>query len=179
MIDPGVKQVLGWVAVVSWLGLAGTTSAQAPGAIDVKVVKYDGLKELVLKNRGKVVVVDFWFTTCPPCLKNFPHMVEMQHKYAKDGLVSVTVSTDKVRDGKGPQERIDRVLKSLRKNQSDLINVILDEDDKLIQDKLRIDTYPSVYVFGRDGKWTQFASTETTNVNPADVEKLVVDLLKK
>jgi hypothetical protein len=36
----------------------------APGQgipeIDLRVVKYDGLKEAVLKNRGKVVLIDFW-----------------------------------------------------------------------------------------------------------------------
>ena len=29
---------------------------------DVKVIKYDALKDAVLKNRGKVVLVDIWFT---------------------------------------------------------------------------------------------------------------------
>lgn len=31
-------------------------------AIDVRTVKYDGLAEEVAKNRGKVVLVDFWAT---------------------------------------------------------------------------------------------------------------------
>lgn len=30
------------------------------GKLDVTVVKYDGLKDVVVKNRGKVVVVDLW-----------------------------------------------------------------------------------------------------------------------
>ena len=28
--------------------------------VDLRVVKYDGLKDAVLKNRGKVVLIDFW-----------------------------------------------------------------------------------------------------------------------
>jgi hypothetical protein len=28
--------------------------------IDVQIVKYDGLKDAVLKNRGKVILIDFW-----------------------------------------------------------------------------------------------------------------------
>ena len=39
-------------------GSAGT--AQEKSEIKIDVVKYDGLKDAVLRNRGKVVVVDFW-----------------------------------------------------------------------------------------------------------------------
>ncbi len=39
-------------------GSSGT--AQEKGEIKIDVVKYDGLKDAVLRNRGKVVLVDFW-----------------------------------------------------------------------------------------------------------------------
>lgn len=43
--------------------LAGTPGAtQETTRIEVAVVKYTGLKEAVLKHRGKVVLVDFWGT---------------------------------------------------------------------------------------------------------------------
>jgi hypothetical protein len=36
-------------------------AAQEPKEdVTLKVVKYDGLKDAVLKNRGKVVLIDFW-----------------------------------------------------------------------------------------------------------------------
>ena len=47
------------------LGLAASL-ASLPGAaqdksdIKLEVVKYDGLKDAVLRNRGKVVLIDFW-----------------------------------------------------------------------------------------------------------------------
>jgi hypothetical protein len=47
------------------LGIA-TTLASLPGAaqeksdIKLEVVKYDGLKDAVLRNRGKVLLIDFW-----------------------------------------------------------------------------------------------------------------------
>lgn len=154
--------------------------AQEPGKIDVKIVSYDGLKDLVLKNRGKVVVVDFWSTSCPPCLKNMPHMVEMQHRFAKDGLVTVTVSCDKVENEiKTEADRKQLVLESLTRKKADLINVILNEDWKLTETKLRIYALPGVYVFSRDGKWVKFGGQVGEGVEPAAVEKLVVELLQK
>jgi hypothetical protein len=49
------------VALLLWSGARGLTQGKA-GEPEVKVIKYDQLKEAVLKNRGKVVLVDFWFT---------------------------------------------------------------------------------------------------------------------
>lgn len=154
--------------------------AQEPGKIDVKIVSYDGLKDLVLKNRGKVVVVDFWSTTCIPCLKNFPHIIELQHRYAKDGLVTISVSFDKLDEfAKTDAERKEKVLDRLKKLKSDLINVILDESWDLAQEKLRISAIPSVYVFSRKGQWMQFGGKDGEVTQPAAVEKLVVQLLQE
>lgn len=162
------------------LCFAAPAQTQQDGKIDVKNVTYDGLKELVLKNRGKVVVVDFWSTTCPPCLRNFPHMVEMQHKFAKDGLVSVSVSFDKLDETlKTNEQRTEKVLKRLEKLKSDLVNVILDESWDLANQKLRISSIPSVYVFNRQGKWAQFGGKDGEVVDPPAIEKLVVQLLQE
>jgi hypothetical protein len=47
------------------LGLSASLSglAQDKGEVKLDVVKYDGLKDSVLRNRGKVVLVDFWTTS--------------------------------------------------------------------------------------------------------------------
>ena len=49
--------------------------------------------------KGKVVVVDFWATWCPPCRAEIPGYIEMQKKYGKDGFVIVGISMDE----KGPE----------------------------------------------------------------------------
>lgn len=44
--------------------------------------------------RGKVVLVDFWFTGCPPCLEEMPHIQEVYESYHERGFDVVGVSVD-------------------------------------------------------------------------------------
>lgn len=42
---------------------------------------------------GTVYLVEFWGTWCSPCIKNIPHLSELQKKYASKGLVVIGVAT--------------------------------------------------------------------------------------
>ncbi len=44
--------------------------------------------------RGKIVLVDFWASWCPPCLIAIPHLGKLQKQYGARGLQVVGVSMD-------------------------------------------------------------------------------------
>jgi len=45
--------------------------------------------------RGKIVLVDFWATWCPPCREELPVYQELKDEYAGDDIVFLAISTDK------------------------------------------------------------------------------------
>lgn len=44
--------------------------------------------------RGKVVVLNFWATWCPPCRTEIPDFIKVQEKFAARGLVIVGLAID-------------------------------------------------------------------------------------
>jgi cytochrome c biogenesis protein CcmG/thiol:disulfide interchange protein DsbE len=44
--------------------------------------------------KGKVVILDFWATWCPPCREEVPHLVRLQSKYRGQGLEIVGLALD-------------------------------------------------------------------------------------
>lgn len=44
--------------------------------------------------RGKVVVLNFWATWCPPCVEETPSLVQMQQRMKDKGVVVLAVSVD-------------------------------------------------------------------------------------
>lgn len=70
---------------------------QAP---DFELVSLDGRKVKLSDYRGKAVLLNFWATWCPPCKIEMPWFVDLQNRYAKDGLVVLGVAMDDSEPGK-------------------------------------------------------------------------------
>ena len=104
---------------------------------------------------GKVVVLDFWATWCPPCKAEIPGFVELQKNYSDKGLVIVGVSLDE----QGPA-----VVKPFMKQFGMNYPVVMG-DDKIIEDFGGIQAIPTTFVIDRSGKITAkhvgFAPVET------------------
>src|ERR1022692_4414081 len=49
--------------------------------------------------KGKVVLLDFWATWCPPCRRELPRVVAAYNKYHDKGFEIVSVSLDQPRHG--------------------------------------------------------------------------------
>jgi thiol-disulfide isomerase/thioredoxin len=63
--------------------------------LDLKYTAVDGTAVDLANLRGKVVLVDFWATWCPPCRGEVPNVVAAYKKYHDQGFEIVGVSLDK------------------------------------------------------------------------------------
>jgi len=101
----------------------------------------DADREATLSNlRGKVVVLNFWATWCPPCVEEMPSLVQMQSRLKDKGVVVLAVSVD------ADESAYHRFLKDHNVN----LLTVRDPDQKsnTLYGTIR---YPETYVIDRDG----------------------------
>lgn len=67
--------------------------ADAPDWTLLNVQHKDSLSLADLK--GKVVVLDFWYTSCPPCIEFLPNMKALHEEFADKGVTFVGMAYDK------------------------------------------------------------------------------------
>ena len=71
---------------------SSTTSPELTEGIYFTSVQ--GKKLDINKLQGKVVLVNFWATWCPPCLYELPDLIKLKDKYGADSFEIIGVSYD-------------------------------------------------------------------------------------
>jgi cytochrome c biogenesis protein CcmG/thiol:disulfide interchange protein DsbE len=73
--------------------LLAESENQADLAPDFTLPKTDGSEIKLSDYKGKIVLIDFWATWCPPCRRGIPDLIDIQKKY-REKLVIIGISLD-------------------------------------------------------------------------------------
>ena len=90
--------------------------------------------------QGKVVILNFWATWCPPCRKEIPSMIEMYSRLKDKGLEIIAVSEDKNADLLAP------FVAEQKMNFT-----ILHDPDSVVAHQYSVFAYPESFIIDRNG----------------------------
>lgn len=90
------KSALLMVVVIAILGVLGYALIDKPDAPTVTFTTLEGKSIPLDTLRGKVVLVNFWATNCPGCIKEMPGMIQIYNQYKNKGfeIIAVAMSYD-------------------------------------------------------------------------------------
>lgn len=61
---------------------------------DFSMVDIEGKEQSISQWDGKVMLINFWATWCPPCRREIPAFIKLQEDYREKGLVIVGIALD-------------------------------------------------------------------------------------
>jgi thiol-disulfide isomerase/thioredoxin len=104
--------------------------------------RFDSITEKLKDYRGKVVVLDFWATYCPPCIEEIPHLASLKSQNKDLEVIGLHVGGEEDRP-KVPQfvEKL-KINYSLAYPDRELSETLLGNDSRI----------PQTVVFDKNGK---------------------------
>jgi thiol-disulfide isomerase/thioredoxin len=104
----------------------------------------DGRKVDLADLRGKVVLIDFWATWCPPCVEEAPMLAEVYEKFKDRGLEIIGISLD------NDQAALEKFTKENRMPWPQFFDGRGWENE--LATRFKIQSVPTMWLLGRDGK---------------------------
>ena len=111
----------------------------------MQMPRYGGGTLTLTELQGKVVMLDFWATWCPPCIEEMPYMVKLAKEYEGQGLVFVAASRD---DEDVKEYVVDRFVKT---RVPELAPYLVYANDEVAR-VFKVDALPTLYILDREGK---------------------------
>lgn len=118
-------------------------------AFDFEVTTLEGAKLKLSDLKGKVVIVDFWGTWCPPCRKEIPHFVKLYAAYKEKGLEIVGLAAEQVQD---LGEAAKLVKEFAEKAGIKYPLAAIGQDDAALQAVPDLEGFPTTLWIDREGK---------------------------
>lgn len=126
------------------------TANDAPieNAVKIDVVTYKELQAILAAPSDKLLVCDYWSTSCDPCMDEFPKLIALHTKYGADKLTCVSASLDYDGLPDIPIEKCrETALAFLTKQKATFKNVLVGEEIIDVLGKMDAGSIPIVEVY--------------------------------
>ena len=117
------------------------TTAQDSQTTQLKLKGIDGRYIRLSDYRGKVVLINFWATWCPPCRAEVPDLIALQRDYRSRGLQVIGITY--------PPQKLAEVRRFVRRAKVNYPIVLGTKDTKLLF--TQSENLPVTIVIGTDG----------------------------
>ncbi|MCX8522573.1 TlpA family protein disulfide reductase [Chryseobacterium formosus] len=88
---------------------------------DIPMIKYELLEQKIKEEKNVLLVLNFWSTTCAPCVKELPDFIEVNNKFKNNPKFKMLlVSLDRAKDK-------ERVIEFIKKKNLTAEVVLLDD----------------------------------------------------
>jgi thiol-disulfide isomerase/thioredoxin len=134
-----IKRIICLAAVLMMATVVYGQGLQKAPSLSVKDLRGRSIR--LSDYRGKVVLLNFWATWCPPCRAEMPAFVKMQREYEKRGLQVIGITY--------PPETAREVRQFIRKLKINYPVALGTKETKLIFDQS--ETLPLTIIIDRDG----------------------------
>ncbi len=114
----------------------GQPTPQCPSALTGNAEKLD-----LNAYKGKVILIDFWATWCPPCKKSMPFFNSLRNEHVKNGFEIVAINVD---------ENSEEAKQFLASNAVDYVTAFDPKGD--CPAKFDVQAMPSTYLVDKTGK---------------------------
>lgn len=148
--------------------LSGPTVYAQETKLSVKKITLEGLREKILENKGKVLILDFWATYCAPCKEEIPFLNELYQTYRDKGLEVIGISIE------GAGEDVIRPFAEMMRIS---YPIFLGGDD--IIEAYDIQYIPLTYIVGKDGRVRMKEMGFKKEVSIPKFKRQIEELLKE
>ena len=114
---------------------------QGDSAPDFSITADNGRSVTLSNFGGRLLVLNFWATWCPPCLDELPSLDRFQRQLANSGVIVLGISVDQ--DAKAYKDFVDRVKPSF---------LTARDPERKINTEYGTTKFPETYVIGTNGK---------------------------
>lgn len=167
MKNTALKKFILPIGILTLLGVLFFTLNNKPTAPEVTFTTIEGKKIAMADLKGKMVLVNFWATDCPGCIKEMPALVETYKKHQAQGLEIIAVAM--------PYDPPAQVANYMRVKKLPF-PVMHDGFSEMTEKFGGVNLVPTSYIFNKKGERIQRTIGE---LDFAQLDQLIQQELKK